>query len=74
VSCFEILESNNSKDVKKIGAYTLLRVLLINSPYMAFKKLVQKQRNNNLDNLSLVISASKTKNEKVRKAYLKFLL
>lgn len=43
------------------------------SPYMSFKKLVQKQRSCNLDNLSLVISASKTKNEKVRKAYLKFL-
>jgi hypothetical protein len=43
------------------------------SPYITFKKFLQKQKNNNFDHLSLVIGASKVKNIKVRNAYLDFL-
>lgn len=73
-SCFAILESNNSKDVKKMGAYSVLRILVVTSPYITFKKLLHKQKNSNLDNLSLAIASARVKNLKVRLAYLQFLI
>lgn len=72
-SCFSILESSNSKDVKRIGAYSMIKVLVMTSPYITFKKFLQKQKNNNTDNFSLIIEASKVRNIKVREAYLAFL-
>lgn len=56
-----------------MAAYAVLRILVGASPYIAFKKLLQKQRNNNLDNLSLVIAAAKVRSLRVRQAYLLFL-
>jgi hypothetical protein len=60
--------------VCKIGTYGVLRILVCTSPYITFKKLMQKQKNSNLDNLSLAIASAKIRNIKVRQAYLKFLI
>lgn len=56
-----------------MSAYSILRVLVIQSPYITFKKILQKQKNRNQDNLSLITNIAKNKNIKVRKAYLKFI-
>ena len=64
---------SNVKDVRKMSAYAILRVLVIQSPYITFKKILQKQKNKNEDNLSLITSVAKSKNIKVRKSYLKFI-
>lgn len=61
------------KDVRKMSAYAILRVLVIESPYITFKKILQKQKSRNEDNLSLITSVAKSKNIKVRKSYLKFI-
>lgn len=61
------------KDVRKMSAYAILRVLVIQSPYITFKKILQKQKSRNEDNLSLITSVAKSKNIKVRKSYLKFI-
>lgn len=68
-----MLEGTSGKEVRKIGAYAVMEILVSTSPYVTFKKLLQKQRNSNLDNLSLAISASRVKSIKVRQAYLQFL-
>lgn len=52
----------------------MLRILVCTSPYITFKKLMQKQKNSNLDNLSLTIASAKVRNIKVRLAYLNFLV
>jgi len=65
--------AGNVKDVRKMSAYSILRVLVIQSPYITFKKILQKQKNRNEDNLSLITNVAKCKNIKVRKAYLKFV-
>lgn len=57
-----------------MGAYAILRILVTTSPYITFKKLLQKQKNSNLDNLSLAIASAKVKNLKVRMAYFQFLV
>lgn len=62
------------KDVKKMGVYSTLKILVLTSPYITFKKLLQKQKNSNLDNLALVIGSAKAKNIKIRIAYLNFLI
>jgi hypothetical protein len=59
--------------VKKIGAYSALKILVQTSPYITFKKLSQKQKDNNQDNLSLVITSARVKNIKIRISYLNFL-
>lgn len=64
---------SNVKDVRKMSAYAILRVLVIESPYITFKKILQKQKSRNEDNLSLITSVAKSKNIKVRKSYLKFI-
>jgi hypothetical protein len=57
-----------------MGAYATLRILVASSPYITFKKLLQKQKSSNLDNLSLAIASARVKNLKVRLAYLQFLV
>jgi hypothetical protein len=61
------------KDVRKMSVYAILRVLVIQSPYITFKKILQKQKSRNEDNLSLITSVAKSTNIKVRKSYLKFI-
>ncbi len=48
----------------------MIKVLVVTSPYITFKKFLQKQKNSSLDNLSLIIAASKVKNARIRTAYL----
>ena len=52
----------------------MLKILVLTSPYITFKKLLQKQKTSNLDNLTLLITSAKVKNIKVRVAYLNFLV
>jgi hypothetical protein len=73
-ACLGILENGSSKDVRKMGAYATLRILVASSPYITFKKLLQKQKSSNLDNLSLAIASARVRNLKVRLAYLHFLV
>lgn len=56
-----------------MSVYSILKVLVIESPYITFKKILQKQKTRNEDNLSLITSTARSKNIKVRKAYLKFI-
>lgn len=69
------LLEGNSKDVRKMGAYSALMAIVEHSPYLAFKKLLQKHNNrlDGVDNLQILIDASKTKNIKVRQFYINFL-
>ncbi len=57
--------SNNSKDSKKIAAYSVVKILVEQSPYITFKKLLQKQKNGR-DNLDILIQNPKNKSIKVR--------
>lgn len=70
MQCISIME--NSKDVRKMGAYFALKSIVIYSPYLAFKKLLQK-REDGLDNLEILILTSNSRNARVREAYLSFL-
>lgn len=63
----------NSKDVRKMGAYSAIMAIVEHSPYLAFKKLLQKRKEEGSDNLQTLINASKSKNIKVRYYYIKFL-
>ena len=63
----------NSKDVRKMGAYSAIMAIVEHSPYLAFKKLLQKRKEEGSDNLQALINASKSKNIKVRYYYIKFL-
>jgi hypothetical protein len=72
-SCLCILESPGSKDIRKIGVYSILKVLVRTSPYITFKKFLQKHKNTHFDNLYTVINASRVKNIRIRNAYLQFL-
>lgn len=72
-SCFGILESPNVKDIRKIGIYSILKILVRLSPYITFKKFLQKTKNSPYDNFHTVISVPKSKNIKLRIAYLQFL-
>jgi hypothetical protein len=56
-----------------MGAYSALMAIVEQSPYLAFKKFPQKHKEYNMDNLQVVINASKTKNIKIRQYYIKFL-
>lgn len=64
---------NNTKDVRKMGAYSAIQVLVNTSPYLTFKKLVQKTQDDNNDNLSILINTAKSRNIRVRESYLRFL-
>ena len=63
----------NSKDVRKMGAYSAIMAIVEHSPYLAFKKLLQKRKEEGSDNLQTLINASKSKNIKVRYYYIKLL-
>jgi hypothetical protein len=67
------LLEGNSKDVRKMGAYSAIMAIVEHSPYLAFKKLLQKRKEEGSDNLQTLINASKSKNIKVRYYYIKFL-
>ena len=62
----------NSKDIKKMGAYSAIKSMVVYSPYLTFKKLLQKREDGN-DNLEILIQTSRSKNIKVRQAFLNFL-
>ena len=56
-----------------MGAYSAIMAIVEHSPYLAFKKLLQKRKEEGSDNLQTLINASKSKNIKVRYYYIKFL-
>lgn len=56
-----------------MGAYSALVAIVEHSPYLAFKKLLQKRKEDGADNLQVLINASKSKNIKIRQSYINFL-
>ena len=59
-----------------MGAYSVIRILISKSPYITFKKLLQKQKKeseNDITNLGVLIRIGRSKNIKLRKSYLRFL-
>ena len=56
-----------------MGAYSGLMAIIEHSPYLAFKKLLQKRKEEGSDNLQVLVNASKTKNIKLAQYYVNFL-
>ena len=59
-----------------MGAYSVIRILISKSPYITFKKLLQKQKkesDNDTTNLGILVKVGKNKSIKLRKYYLRFL-
>jgi len=73
VSCLSILDNSNTKDIRKIGIFSILKILIRTSPYITFKKFFQKIKNSNMDNFHIITTTSRSKNIKLRNSFLYFL-
>ena len=53
--------------------FEILKILIRKCPYITFKKILNKSKNNNYDNFQIIITVSKSRNIKVRNSYLDFI-
>ena len=70
VSALDWIKSGTAKEIKKVSGLMVLKILLVESPYTTFKKLLQKDVGTEKENYQLTGSVSKSKNVKTRVQYL----